>query len=85
MTADFRNAPLPSAPAQAAAAQKLSWREKRWQRRRRRRFVEEVTGWLLVPVILLGAYWIVNTILEGLGTSLPAIVQGVQTIIASQL
>ncbi len=85
MTADIQNAPLPSAPAQAAPARKLSWREKRWQRRRRRRYAEEITGWLLVPVILFGAYWIVNTILQGLGTSLPAIVQGVRSIIASQL
>lgn len=85
MTADIQNAPLPAAVAQAAPARKLTWREKRWQRRRRRRFAEELTGWLLVPVILLGAYWIVDTILQGLGTSLPAIVQGVQTIIASQL
>ncbi|CAA9307738.1 MAG: hypothetical protein AVDCRST_MAG90-231 [uncultured Microvirga sp.] len=85
MTANVQNPPLPSGPTQAAPARKLSWREKRWARRRRRRWVEEVTGWLLVPVIVLGAYWIVNTILEGLGTSLPAIVQGVQTIISSQL
>ena len=85
MTTDLQNATLPSGATQAAPAQKLSWREKRWLRRRRRRWAEEVTGWLLVPVIVLGAYWIVNTILEGLGTSLPAIVQGVQTIIASQL
>lgn len=84
MTAEIQNAPLPSAAAQATP-RKLSWREKRWQRRRRRRVVEEVTGIFLVPVILLGSYWIVNTILEGLGTSVPAIVQGVQAIIASQL
>lgn len=84
MMTDMQTPSLPSTPAQAAAARKLSWREKRWQRRRRRRYLEEITGWLLVPVILFGAYWIVNTILEGLGTSLPAIVQGVQTIVSSQ-
>lgn len=85
MTTHLQPASAPGAPVQADKAPKLSWREKRWQRRRRRALTEEVTAWLLVPVILIGAYWIVNTILEGLGTSVPAIVQGVQTIIASQL
>jgi len=85
MTAQLQNPPLPSAAVQVTPERKLTWREKRWERRRRRRLAEEVTGWLLVPVIVFGTYWIVNTILEGLGTSLPAIVHGVQSVIASQL
>jgi hypothetical protein len=85
MTADIHEGPLPSAPAETTPARKLSWREKRWERRRKRRFAEEVLGWILVPAILIGSYWIVNTILEGLGTSVPAIVNGIQAIIAGQI
>ena len=42
-----------------ASGQRLTWREQRWERRRRRRVVEEALGWLLVPVILVGGYWLV--------------------------
>jgi hypothetical protein len=85
MAADLHDGPLPSAPAQPPQEEKLSWREKRWERRRRRRYGEEILGWILVPVIVLGGYWLLNAILQGLGTSVPAIVSGIQSILASQL
>ena len=85
MNAEIHQGSLPSAPVETTPARKLSWREKRWERRRKRRWAEEILGWVLVPAIVVGGYWIVNIILEGLGTSLPAIASGLQAILTSQL
>ncbi|WP_074446554.1 hypothetical protein [Saliniramus fredricksonii] len=37
--------------------QKLTAKERRWQRRRRRYVVEEIAGWILVPIILIALYY----------------------------
>jgi hypothetical protein len=52
MTGEIHEGPLEPTPT--PQAQKLTWREKRWERRRKRRMFEEVLGWILVPVILIG-------------------------------
>jgi hypothetical protein len=75
-------------PAQPQAGapsgqQRLTWREKRWERRRRRRVFEEVLGWLLVPLILVGGYWLVSAVLGALGTSPGAIIDGIQAVIGA--
>jgi hypothetical protein len=46
--------PAMAAPV-APAKPQLSWREKRWERRRKRKFAEEILGWILVPFILVRA------------------------------
>ena len=69
--------------AGAPPGQRLTWREKRWERRRRRRVVEEALGWILVPVILIGGYWLVTAGLGVLGTSPSAIIDGVQAVIGA--
>ena len=81
MTAEVHDAPLEPEPVAAPAARK-SWREQRWERRRRRRFFEEILGWIVVPLILLGAYWAVVAGLDAMGTSPAALIQGVQMIIS---
>jgi hypothetical protein len=70
-----------TAPAAPAPVQKLTWREKRWLRRRRRQTFEEILGWILVPVIVVAGYWALTGALEAAGTSLPALIQGIQTVI----
>ncbi|KAA2235141.1 hypothetical protein [Salinarimonas soli] len=66
--------PAIAAPAVPAKPQ-LSWREKRWERRRKRKFAEEVLGWILVPLILAGCYGLVVAVLAALGTTPGAVVQ----------
>lgn len=66
-----------------ASGQRLTWRERRWERRRRRRVFEEALGWLLVPVILVGSYWLVTAVLGALGTSPGAIIEGIQAVIGA--
>jgi hypothetical protein len=61
---------------------KRSRREERWERRRRRIWLEEVTGWILVPIIVLASYWLLELVLSSLGTSLGAIINGLSTIIS---
>ena len=61
--------------------QKKSWREQRWERRRKRRVFEEVLGWILVPLILLIAYWAVKSGLSALGTTPSALIQGIRAAI----
>jgi hypothetical protein len=73
----------PLQPAPAVPAPRKTWREQRWERRRRRRFHEELLGWILVPLIVLGCYWAVDSALGALGTSPAALIQGVQTILAN--
>jgi hypothetical protein len=80
MTTEVHEGPLQAVPAVAA---RKSWREQRWERRRRRRFHEELLGWILVPLIVFGVYWAVDSTLGAMGTSPAALVQGIQTIIAN--
>ena len=75
-------APVPAAPAVAAPVKK-TWREKRWERRRRRMWFEEALGWILVPVILLGLFYLVEGVLGALGTSISAIADGIRMIVSS--
>lgn len=75
---DHHAGPLPSAKA------KKSWREQRWERRRRRRAVEEMLGWILVPVILVAGYWSLRAGLNALGTSPTALVQQVKAVISNR-
>ncbi|MBB4042155.1 hypothetical protein GGR34_003840 [Microvirga flocculans] len=82
MTTDIHEGPLPASHHQQAPA-KLSWREKRYQRRRRRIWFEEILGWILVPVILFGCYWLLDVGLNALGTSPQAIMEGIEAIIAT--
>jgi hypothetical protein len=42
-----------------------------------------VLGWILVPVILIGGYWLTTAVLGALGTSPSAIVDGVQAVIGA--
>ena len=64
----------------AASATRRSRREQRWARRRRRMWYEEAVGWVLVPLIILGCYWMLDTGLNALGTSIPAVVAGLREI-----
>lgn len=75
--------PLPDAAvAPTARAEpdrpKLTPRERRWLRRRRRMVFEEVLGWILVPVILVAAYWLAKFLLNALGTSPTALIEGIK-------
>jgi hypothetical protein len=81
MTTEIHEGPLQVQPSEAPA--KLSWREKRYLRRRRRVWFEEVLGWVLVPVILLGCYWLLDVGLNAMGTSPAAIMEGIEAVIAS--
>ena len=84
MTGDLPEGALPPAsapPRPASPARKLTWREKRWLRRRRRRVFEEVLGWIFVPLILIGSYWLLSTVLNAMGTSPRALVDGVKTVV----
>jgi hypothetical protein len=82
MTTEIHEGPLEASRALDAAA-KLTWREKRYKRRRRRVWFEEILGWILVPIILLGCYWLLNIALAAIGTSPNAIVEGIEAIISS--
>jgi hypothetical protein len=70
-------------PTIPVSAPRKSWREQRWERRRKRRFYEEILGWILVPTIVIACYWAVTAALAALGTSPSALIQGIQTIIAN--
>ena len=78
MTTELHEGPLESPSAPAAPA-KMTWREKRYQRRRRRVWFEELLGWILVPLILFGCYWLGDTILTAVGMSPSAIYDGIKT------
>jgi hypothetical protein len=41
---------------------------------------EEVMGWILVPLIVLACYWLVETVLNGLGTSISAVFSGIREL-----
>ncbi|SCZ07679.1 hypothetical protein [Microvirga guangxiensis] len=59
---------------------KLSWREQRELRRRRRVWFEEILGWILVPAIIIGCYWLLNVGLAAMGSSPEALMDGFKTI-----
>lgn len=75
--------PLPQAAHTAIPRSRKTWREKRWERRRRRRFTEEVLGWVLVPVILLSGFWAVKAGLNALGTNFTTLIQGIKTALSA--
>ncbi|WP_375457964.1 hypothetical protein [uncultured Enterovirga sp.] len=75
--------PLPQAAHTATPRAKKSWREKRWERRRRRRFTEEVLGWVLVPVILLSGFWAMKAGLNAMGTNFTDLIKGIKTAFAA--
>ncbi|WP_201831900.1 hypothetical protein [Microvirga zambiensis] len=81
MTTEIHEGPLPAQPREAPA--KLSWREKRYRRRRRRVWFEEVLAWVLVPVIVIGCYWLLDVGLNFMGTSPGALLEGLEAVIAS--
>ena len=80
MTADVHQ---PSTEPPVAAPAKKTWREKRWERRRRRFWFEEMLAWILVPIILVGSYWLVVAGLDALGTSPSAIINGIGAIVSA--
>jgi hypothetical protein len=81
MTTELHEGPLEASQTLDAPA-RMSWREKRYQRRRRRVWFEEVLGWVLVPLIVLGCYWALNMGLNAIGMSPAAIMEGVNAILA---
>lgn len=81
MTTDVQDDSLEAAGPVPAV--RKSWREQRWERRRRRRFYEELLGWILVPTIVFGCYWAIDAALTVLGTSPTALVNGFQMILAN--
>lgn len=82
MTTELHEGPLEAAPTVAAPA-KLSWRQQRQVRRRRRVWFEEIMGWILVPVIVIGSYWLVELVLNAMGTSMGAIINGLSALKAN--
>jgi len=82
MTSELHKSPLEPAPAATAPA-KVSWREQRQIRRRRRVWFEEILGWILVPIIVVGCYWLFEATLNALGTSTEAILTGIRSILAN--
>lgn len=78
--------PLPKAEparrAQRPQRVKKTWREQRWDRRRRRVHLEELLGWIFVPLILVGVYFGAQGILTAMGTDLDSLIQGVKTAIS---
>ncbi|QFU16682.1 hypothetical protein [Microvirga thermotolerans] len=79
MTTELHEGPLEAAPTIAKA--KPTWREQRRIRRRRRIWFEEILGWILVPIIVLGCYWAVETAMNAMGTSVSTVVDGVKAIL----
>ncbi|TDR93991.1 hypothetical protein [Enterovirga rhinocerotis] len=77
--------PLAPAAKPSPARYKKSWREKRWERRRRRRFVEEVLGWVLVPVILIACYWAAKASLNAMGTNFTSLVEGIKLAMSGKI
>jgi hypothetical protein len=82
MSAEAQDNGIEQSGASPSPPPRRSRREERWERRRRRLWFEEVTGWILVPIIVLASYWLIELVLNALGTSLGAIVNGLSTIIS---
>jgi hypothetical protein len=74
----YPTAPVGQPPAAPIA--RKTWREQRAERRRRRVWLEEVLAWVLVPIIVIGTWWFVDTALTALGTSPSAILNGLSAI-----
>lgn len=66
---DLHEGPLTPISQTHQPVPKLTAREQRRLRRKRRRQGEEILGWILVPVIVVGIYWGVTAGLDVLGTS----------------
>ncbi|WP_349370693.1 hypothetical protein [Salinarimonas sp.] len=56
----------------------LTPKEERWRRRKRRYLLEEILGWILVPVILVGLYFAILWGLSLFGLTLDDVVAGAQ-------
>ena len=82
MTTEIHEGPLQASHTIDAPA-KAAWRETRHQRRRRRVWLAELLGWILVPVFLRGCYWFLEVGLGALGTSPAAIMEGIEAILAT--
>jgi hypothetical protein len=41
---------------------------------------EEILGWILVPLIVIGCYWMVELTLNAIGTSTSAVISGIRGI-----
>lgn len=74
----------PAAQQEAAlqAHHARTGREKRWARRRRRLWLEELLGWIFVPIILIGLYWAIIGVIAMMGTTPEAIISGVKQIMS---
>jgi hypothetical protein len=70
----------PGMRAPRQPGQKLSAKEKRWQRRRRRHVVEEIIGWILVPIILIALYFALIGGLALFGLSLDDLMDGLRMV-----
>jgi len=79
MTTELHEGPMEPTPV-ASAPTKVSWREQRYKRRRRRVWFEEILGWILVPLIVIGSYWLFEATLNAIGTSTEAIINGIRSI-----
>ncbi len=64
---DLHEGPL--TPVQHQTAPAPTRREARRLRRRRRHRGEEILGWILVPLMVVGLYWGINAGFDALGTS----------------
>ena len=64
---DLHEGPL--TPVQHQTAPQPTRREERRIRRRRRHRGEEILGWILVPIMVVGLYWGINAGFDALGTS----------------
>ena len=70
----------PGMRAPRQSGQKLTAKEKRWQRRRRRHVVEEIIGWIVVPIILVALYFALIGGLALFGLTLDDLMDGLRTI-----
>jgi hypothetical protein len=80
MSIDLQQLTPQTAVHPTATPTRRTRREERWARRRRRMWFEEAMGWVLVPLIVLACYWLLDTALNALGTSIPAVVSGLKEI-----
>jgi hypothetical protein len=75
-----RAAPAPRRSRGRAEPQRgpLTPKEERWRRRKRRYLMEEILGWILVPIILVGLYFAAVWGLSLFGLTLDDVVAGAQ-------
>lgn len=74
---DARIAPAPRHKPRHAP---LTERERRWQRRRRRFFMEEILGWILVPIILIALYFGATGLLTAFGYTIDDVIEAFRTL-----